>query len=69
MLSLSKKKTIKAAARDEIIACGGCISHHHGVGKLRRPWMAVTVGEAGISVIKAIKEELDPKVCCFSNRN
>ncbi|KAJ1355149.1 Alkyldihydroxyacetonephosphate synthase [Parelaphostrongylus tenuis] len=27
---------IETAARDEIIACGGSISHHHGIGKLRK---------------------------------
>lgn len=27
---------IENAARDEILKCGGCISHHHGVGKLRK---------------------------------
>jgi len=27
---------IENAARDEILKNGGCISHHHGVGKLRK---------------------------------
>ncbi|KAH7731635.1 alkyldihydroxyacetonephosphate synthaseperoxisomal [Aphelenchoides avenae] len=51
---------IEAAARDEIIACGGSISHHHGVGKLRKRWLPQTVGQVGISVLKRIKEEVDP---------
>uniref|UniRef100_A0A0N5AGU1 ATP-dependent (S)-NAD(P)H-hydrate dehydratase n=1 Tax=Syphacia muris TaxID=451379 RepID=A0A0N5AGU1_9BILA len=62
---LSVYDKIEAAARDEILACGGSISHHHGVGKLRRPWMRATVGETGISIIKAIKDELDPRVIKF----
>uniref|UniRef100_A0A183TXD1 ATP-dependent (S)-NAD(P)H-hydrate dehydratase n=1 Tax=Toxocara canis TaxID=6265 RepID=A0A183TXD1_TOXCA len=53
---------IETAARDEILACGGSISHHHGVGKLRKQWMPRTIGEVGISVLKAIKNELDPQV-------
>ena len=27
---------VEAAARDEIIKQGGCISHHHGIGRIRR---------------------------------
>ncbi|CAI5444597.1 unnamed protein product [Caenorhabditis angaria] len=51
---------IETAARDEIIACGGSISHHHGVGKLRKQWMLTTNGAVGIALLKAIKSELDP---------
>ncbi|KAJ1355144.1 Alkyldihydroxyacetonephosphate synthase [Parelaphostrongylus tenuis] len=51
---------IETAARDEIIACGGSISHHHGIGKLRKQWMLTTQGVVGIALLKAIKMELDP---------
>lgn len=30
---------IEHAAREEIMNNGGCISHHHGVGKLRKRYM------------------------------
>lgn len=33
---LKSYEEIEAAARDEIIKSGGSISHHHGVGKLRK---------------------------------
>ncbi|RNA36909.1 alkyldihydroxyacetonephosphate peroxisomal isoform X1 [Brachionus plicatilis] len=52
---------IEAAARDEIIASGGSLSHHHGVGKIRRRWMNQTIGEHGIGMIKAVKDYIDPK--------
>lgn len=58
---------IETAARDEIIACGGSISHHHGVGKLRKQWLPSTVGEIGISLLKSIKNELDPNNIFASN--
>jgi len=51
---------IEKAARDEILACGGSISHHHGVGKLRKQWMPATVGDVGLSAMKAVKSQLDP---------
>ncbi|KAL6725734.1 hypothetical protein Aduo_007767 [Ancylostoma duodenale] len=59
---------IETAARDEIIACGGSISHHHGVGKLRKQWMLTSQGAVGVSLLKAIKAELDP-ANIFANAN
>ncbi|MFH4975664.1 hypothetical protein AB6A40_002373 [Gnathostoma spinigerum] len=57
---LSIYEKIEEAARDEIIACGGSISHHHGVGKIRKRWLPSTISSTGVSVIRAIKQELDP---------
>ncbi|XP_046959951.1 alkyldihydroxyacetonephosphate synthase [Vanessa cardui] len=51
---------IEQAARDEIIASGGSISHHHGVGKLRKKWYTNTVSEPGRRLLLAAKEALDP---------
>ncbi|CAH0564681.1 unnamed protein product [Brassicogethes aeneus] len=52
---------IETAARDEIVSCGGSISHHHGVGKLRKKWYPATVSEVGVKLYLATKNELDPK--------
>jgi len=30
---------LERAARDEILRSGGSLSHHHGVGKLRREFL------------------------------
>lgn len=54
-------EAIEIAARNEIIATGGSISHHHGVGKIRKRWMPSTIGELGVSVIEALRENLDPE--------
>ncbi|XP_026750226.2 alkyldihydroxyacetonephosphate synthase [Galleria mellonella] len=51
---------IEEAARDEIIASGGSISHHHGVGKLRKKWYTDTVSEPGRQLLLAAKRALDP---------
>ena len=40
--------------------CGGCISHHHGVGKLRKRFMEKTVSPLNNTMIKGVKEALDP---------
>lgn len=51
---------IENAARDEILANGGSISHHHGVGKLRKKWYPATVSSVGVGLYLATKRELDP---------
>ncbi|MBV9061967.1 MAG: FAD-binding oxidoreductase, partial [Alphaproteobacteria bacterium] len=52
---------IKRTASDAILANGGTISHHHGVGADHLPWMAQEKGALGIEVLRAIKRTLDPK--------
>jgi alkyldihydroxyacetonephosphate synthase len=39
---------------------GGGISHHHGIGRMRRKWMPDEVGEAGVALLKNLKAILDP---------
>ncbi|MFO7965698.1 MAG: FAD-binding oxidoreductase [Desulfobacterales bacterium] len=38
---------------------GGGISHHHGIGRVRRNWMPDEVGETGVSLLRKIKGVLD----------
>jgi len=58
---LTQWRTIKTAATDTIVANGGTISHHHGVGEDHLPWIAQEKGPLGIAVLRAIKDALDPK--------
>jgi len=51
---------IKAAASDAIVAHGGTISHHHGVGEDHLPWMTAEKSPLGIELLRAIKRTLDP---------
>lgn len=53
-------ETIEHAAREEILASGGSLSHHHGVGKIRASFYPEAVGEAGVSLYRATKVHLDP---------
>jgi alkyldihydroxyacetonephosphate synthase len=52
---------IEAEARKEVIAAGGSISHHHGVGKLRLPFVKDIMSPAMIVWRDRMKEALDPK--------
>ena len=48
------------AAREEILAAGGSLSHHHGVGKLRQDFMKDVYSEGALRAQKGFKEALDP---------
>lgn len=39
---------------------GGCISHHHGVGKLRKRFMEKTASPLNATAIDGVKKALDP---------
>jgi alkyldihydroxyacetonephosphate synthase len=52
---------IEGAAREEILASGGSLSHHHGVGKLRKRWMNNALGSVGVDMLKAVKTNVDPQ--------
>uniref|UniRef100_A0A8C3H6X1 Alkylglycerone-phosphate synthase n=1 Tax=Chrysemys picta bellii TaxID=8478 RepID=A0A8C3H6X1_CHRPI len=59
---------IETAAREEILANGGSLSHHHGVGKLRKQWMKESISDVGLGMLKSVKEYVDPNNI-FGNRN
>ncbi len=52
---------IYKVVRSEVLAAGGSISHHHGIGKQRRLWYEQTVSKLGVQLYNSIKNELDPK--------
>jgi alkyldihydroxyacetonephosphate synthase len=60
-IEIEQWRAIKKAASDAIVANGGTISHHHGVGEDHLPWIAQEKGALGIEVLRAIKRTLDPK--------
>ncbi len=51
---------IEHEIRETILAAGGSISHHHGVGKLRQDFMADTLTPVGMDMIREIKKATDP---------
>ncbi|BET02142.1 Alkyldihydroxyacetonephosphate synthase [Nesidiocoris tenuis] len=53
-------EAIEAAAREEILANQGSLSHHHGVGKLRARWYKSQVSELGENLYRQAKRALDP---------
>ncbi|XP_018413584.1 PREDICTED: alkyldihydroxyacetonephosphate synthase, peroxisomal isoform X2 [Nanorana parkeri] len=59
---------IEFAAREEILANGGSLSHHHGVGKLRKQWLKDSISNVGIGMLQSVKNYVDPNNI-FGNRN
>lgn len=51
---------VKRAASEAIVAAGGTITHHHGVGRDHAPYMEAEVGASGLEALRAVKERLDP---------
>jgi len=39
---------------------GGSVAHHHGVGRVRRDWLATELGETGVALLRRLKATLDP---------
>jgi alkyldihydroxyacetonephosphate synthase len=50
----------KAAASEAIVSAGATITHHHAVGTDHKPWLFHEIGDLGVSVLRAVKADLDP---------
>ncbi len=48
------------AAMDAALRNNGSISHHHGIGFWRIPYMRRELGDAGVGVLQRIRSALDP---------
>jgi alkyldihydroxyacetonephosphate synthase len=63
-LPIQQWLTAKRAATDALLAAGGTLTHHSAVGVAHRPWLAREVGELGVDVLRAVKQQLDPRSIC-----
>jgi alkyldihydroxyacetonephosphate synthase len=52
--------TIEECARQAILHAGGSLSHHHGVGKLRAPFVRQIYSDGYMNSLIAVKKALDP---------
>ncbi len=52
---------IEEMAREEVLRQGGSLSHHHGVGKLRKHFLKAIASEAILKWNQKIKEAVDPQ--------
>ncbi len=52
---------IKTAASEAILAQGGTISHHHGIGLMHKLWFGKQVDSITLRTLRQLKKELDPE--------
>ena len=43
------------------------LSHHHGIGKLRKKWVPETISPTGVAMLQGVKARVDPKNIFASN--
>ena len=58
--TLARWRKLKHDASEAILTIGGTISHQHGVGFDHAPFMEMEKGEAGLRLLQATLESLDP---------
>jgi len=49
-----------AAVMEATLSHGGCISHHHGIGRVRKAWLEKQLGEVGAQLLRQVCESIDP---------
>jgi alkyldihydroxyacetonephosphate synthase len=57
---IAQWSAFKSAATEALLAAGGTLSHHHGVGTIHAPYLEREVGRTGVAALAALARELDP---------
>lgn len=57
---LARIEQVVQATLREVIAMGGTVAAEHGIGKIKRKWLALQASDAQLRMMRAIKHELDP---------
>ncbi len=52
---------VENEAREEIMRSGGSLSHHHGVGKIRKRFIDKMVTPLALDVMQDVKKSFDPR--------
>lgn len=50
------RRVMQATARH-----GGGVAHHHGAGRLRKPYLVHDLGENGVALLRTLKRAIDPQ--------
>ncbi len=57
---VERARAVYAGLADHVLRLGGTVSAEHGIGKLKKEYLAKMVGPRGLSDMRAIKRALDP---------
>ena len=58
---LADWRELKRGATATLLAGGGTLSHHHGVGTMHAPFLPQEIGAPGVAVLRAATRALDPE--------
>jgi FAD/FMN-containing dehydrogenase len=53
------ERAVEATLR-HVVAMGGTVAAEHGIGKLKRAWLALQLSDVQLAIMRAVKHELDP---------
>jgi len=53
-------RAVKQATTDAILAAGGTLTHHHGIGRDHVPWLEEEIGLVGMKMLRTLRQTLDP---------
>lgn len=59
--TLKRWRALKQSASQAIVDAGGTISHHHGIGKDHKPYLAAEKGAIAINTLQEVFAYLDPE--------
>lgn len=60
-VDLERWRALKARVSEAIVACGGTISHQHGVGSDHKPYLAAEKSDIGLALLADAFRSLDPQ--------
>ncbi len=59
--TIERWATVKRKATAALVAGGGALSHHHGVGQWHSPWLEREVGADGLRILEGAARLMDPQ--------
>jgi alkyldihydroxyacetonephosphate synthase len=59
--ALAQYDVVKSAVQQAFIDAGATLSHHHAVGREHRRWLADDVSPAGVALVRALFDGVDPE--------
>jgi alkyldihydroxyacetonephosphate synthase len=60
LMKQAQWQEIKQATTEAILAAGGTLTHHHGIGRDHIPWLEQEIGSLGMKALRSLKQTFDP---------
>ena len=57
---LAQWQALKRAATEALLAAGGTLTHHHGIGTMHAPYLSSEINQPGLDLLRALIGAADP---------